>query len=320
MFKIISSDFMMFRLNEGVKSEFRFYCSCTTHSFPPISVNNKNKWKYRCFVSCYLGQWRELVNTCVSAFWVGNVWTVKRLHECLLSLYLLLAAVLLLHRHHRPLFLLLLSFFPWCSRLLIAVLAADVADGQLSSRAGRQSVPLLLLPRWPPQLLVGVGRRAAGKDGHSQTELTSLRARTDERSHSPQQADFELQGAEDLADAVRVRQQVAGVWDLGGVDFGVVLLHTRQAKHVTGFQQVGLRPETLSTPPTWTNEDYRWKQDERRSTSTTQEPTGEAAGFWKRLQPELWSSYRRSLTHSLRHKVTWLCYNTNTHFDFQCHI
>lgn len=120
--------------------------------------------------------------TSVSAFWVGNVWTLKRLHECLLSLYLLLATALLLHRHHRPLFLLLLSFFPWCSGLLIAVLAADVADGRLSSRAGRQSVPLLLLPRWPPQLLVGVGRRAAGKDGHSQTELTSLRARTDEPS------------------------------------------------------------------------------------------------------------------------------------------
>lgn len=147
--------------------------------FPPHQCEEHKYMKTKMFCVLLLGQWSELVNECFSFL---SRKRVKRLHECLLSLYLLLATALLLHRHHRPLFLLLLSFFPWCSGLLIAVLAADVADGRLSSRAGRQSVPLLLLPRWPPQLLVGVGRRAAGKDGHSQTELTPLQARTDEPS------------------------------------------------------------------------------------------------------------------------------------------
>lgn len=169
------------------------------------------------------------------------------------------------------------------------------------------------------------GERRPQSDRANVSAGSNRWAEPPEWSHSPQQADFELQGAEDLADAVRVRQQVAGVWDLGGVDLRVVLLHTRQAKHVTGFQQVGLRPETLSTPPTWTNEDYRWKQDERRSTSTTQEPTESQQvsenGFSLSCGARV---VEASHTHwgTNTHKSHVLLqpvrkgYNTNTHFDF----
>lgn len=275
--------------------------------FPPISVKSTNKWK--CFaLPRAVERVGERLWTSVSAFWVGNVWTVKRLHECLLSLYLLLATALLLHRHHRPLFLLLLSFFPWCSGLLIAVLAADVADGRLSSRAGRQSVPLLLLPRWPPQLLVGVGRRAAGKDGHSQTELTSLRARTDEPSRRT------------IALTAAGWFWVAGRWGPGWCRtcapaggwcvrswrrwpqssspshttgqtcdrISTSRAQTGNAEHTANLDQWGLQMKT------------RWEEKHEHHTGTHREP----AGLWKQLQPELWSSCRRSLTHSLRYKRT----------------
>lgn len=68
-------------------------------------------------------------------------------------------------------------------------------------------------------------------NAHSQsvTELNSL-----------QQVDLELQAAEDVSQAVRLRQQAAGVRDLGGVDLRVVLLHAGQAEHVAGYQEIGL--------------------------------------------------------------------------------
>lgn len=56
--------------------------------------------------------------------------------------------------------------------------------------------------------------------------------------YSLQQADFEPQPVEDLAQAVRVRQQAARVRDLGGVDLGVVVLHAGQTEHGTRDQPI----------------------------------------------------------------------------------
>lgn len=69
--------------------------------------------------------------------------------------------------------------------------------------------------------------------------------------HLLQKADFKLETTENLSEAVCVRQETVGVWDLREVDLRVVLLHAGQAKHVTWYQQIRLRQETLGPPPTW---------------------------------------------------------------------
>lgn len=116
------------------------------------------------------------------------------------------------------------------------MLAADVAERRLTSQAR----PLLLLPGQPPQLEFGVGRRAARTDIQTDRQTEGVKVRptgpdgpTPRRPYSLQQADLELQAAEHLVQAVRVRQQAAGVQNLGGVDLRVVLLHARQAEHVS---------------------------------------------------------------------------------------
>lgn len=73
----------------------------------------------------------------------------------------------------------------------------------------------------------------------------------DAEEHSLQHGDLELQSTEDLSEALHVSQQAAGVRDLGGVDLRVVLFHARQAEHLARDQQIGLRQEMLSPPPTW---------------------------------------------------------------------
>lgn len=134
-----------------------------------------------------------------------------------------------------------LRLFPRCTGLLVAVLAADVADGRLTSRTARRSQPLLPPPRQPPQLQVRVGRRAA--NGQKMNLIFVAGNRAVEPPHaasaySLQQADLELQPAEDLIEGVRVRQQAVGVRDGGGVGLRVVLLHAREAEHVTRYQQI----------------------------------------------------------------------------------
>lgn len=97
-----------------------------------------------------------------------------------------------------------------------------------------------------------MGRTAAWKDGQTAEGPCQRLARGRGalvELDSPQQADLELQPADDLMEAVDVSQQAAGVADLRGVDLRVVRLHARQAEHVTAHEPIGLCQELLSPPP-----------------------------------------------------------------------
>lgn len=83
--------------------------------------------------------------------------------------------------------------------------------------------------------------------------------------HSLQHGDLELESTEDLSETLDVSQQAAGVTDLGGVDLRVVLLHTRQPKHLARNQQIGFGQEMLSAPPTWSPHHTHIKGKQGRS-------------------------------------------------------
>lgn len=133
-------------------------------------------------------------------------------------------------------------------RLLVAVLAADITDGGLPSRL----VPLLRRPWQSPQLQVGMRGRSAWREKWEVVALYASHsssfnqvvcpvkvrrrddddaARTSAAEDSPQESDLQLQAAEDLIESVRVRQEAAGLRDLGGVALGVVVPHKRQTEH-----------------------------------------------------------------------------------------